>query len=194
MSSWNKIGFILTILIAMSCTDWKSKYWQSQLELERCQRAQQQTQVTIEPQKITFPQAPVQRDTIVIEMPENNIIILDKEKQNEFIVPDTAPVKIQAAKPLQYRKQYSFALQKDSMRIWITVENRIRDNQLIQTVKLDSLLYPQKTRVIMRTVNKIPEGYWSPNKVLWLFIVFSIILIAIKIHAFYIVSKARRTS
>jgi hypothetical protein len=68
-------------------------------------------------------------------------------------------------KPQQliYEREMVLPLQRDSTIVYLTLKNEIRENQLIQRVRLDSLTYPQKTIVITSTVpvEVDKSNYWK---------------------------------
>ena len=161
-------------LLLLACTDWKSKYWQAQMELERCQSSGEKTEILVEPQTIVTEEAP-QQDTIFLPVHVPGVEKTGGEAQQNKQAPRAKVSK------LQYRKQYSFFMRRDSVKIWLTIANSVQQGKLIQAVHLDSVQYPSQIRTRIRTVTVVPEGYWPlENIIKWgggfLLIIFAILL------------------
>lgn len=129
-------SFLLIVVISLilgSCTNWKAKFYQSQLDLQECRKAPADTVIIIEPGVIEYPIDSLLRDF--------NPDVLGEET-----------LTLPAMPVLNYVKEYVYKAEKDSVKIWLWVYNKISDNELRQTIRIHKVEYPREIRTITRTV------------------------------------------
>ena len=124
-------------LFTYSCTNWKAKYLVTQGDLDDCLSVEPKEIIYIEDETVKDKQA-VQTDTLYIrELEIGNREPAPTESQNP-------KSKIRNPIPeLYYDKQFDMGLKKDSVKVWLTVENRLIGNVFVQTVRIDSVKYPK---------------------------------------------------
>lgn len=138
------IYLLLSVLLLSGCVNWKARYYQSQVALERCINKEFDREVSGGDQVIVdFPDGvidappvftPVQPDTITVPDTVDNVITKHIHHYLQF--------------PPENRLFFS----KDSTFLWVTLSNTRAGDTLRQHVRIDSLKYPAKTRHHYRTV------------------------------------------
>lgn len=127
---------LFLIILLAGCTNWKAKYITANHNLDECLNAKDQEVITIETIRADI-ETPVQSDTI-------------------FIPAILKPGKIKTIRgKIDYKKSYQFTAKLDSVNVWLTIHNKLYKRLLIQTVTIDSVKYPLKTKKITRTVKEI---------------------------------------
>ena len=137
--------WMIVLLIGMmmvSCTDWKSKYWQAQLELERLRQQPPQTEVVVD--TLVVPDYPPVYDQMPIVVPD---VQADTTKP-----PVTPPT---AAAPVRIERIRREVIRKDSVTVWLTLQTRLLGTVVHSRVTVDSIRYPRVVRTIIR-VQRIP--------------------------------------
>lgn len=132
---------VLTIFIS-GCTNWKAKFYQSQIDLKECQQVKIDSSIIME--SVTWSSIsalPLDIDTFIVLY----------DTSTGYVIPS-----------FNAKEQHLCSF--DSVKAWITIENSIQNQEFIQKIYLDSFQYPLKT--IIKT-QKIPvridqTNYWKP--------------------------------
>lgn len=141
----------ISFLLLAGCTNWKAKYILAKQDLDKCQDSKTRTEWVIESEKI-IPHSVV-ADTILFEdMGDRKPEAGERKAKSEERKTDSRELKAE-------NWIRSFFINQDSIQVWISVSNSLQDNLLIQSVKIDSLIYPLKTKTIMRNVIKPIRDY-----------------------------------
>ena len=143
-----RIFTFLIILILLSCIDWKSKFYKSQMELAECMRIRSDSLIIMEDIITRFPEQTISNDTIIIYGKTDEI---RTSIPSETVLPS-------------FTRKRQFIRGSDSLKAWISIENMLVKNQFIQRISLDSIKYPVKTVIKTRDVPiEIDKtNYWKP--------------------------------
>ena len=143
-----KFLIFLIFLISLSCIDWKSKFYKSQMELAECLRIRSDSLVIMDDVITRFPGESISNDTITIYGKTDEV---KTDITSETILPS-------------FTRKRQYIRGTDSLKAWISIENILIEDQFIQRIKLDSIKYPVKTVIKTRDVPiKIDKtNYWKP--------------------------------
>lgn len=141
----------LSMLLLSGCANWKARYYQSQVALERCINKEFDREVTT-------------GDNIIVDFPDG---VIDAEPVFKPVPPDTVTVPDTVDNIvtkhihhyLQFAPENRLYFSKDSTYLWLTVTNTRAGDTLRQHVRIDSLKYPQKVRHHYRTVIEYVDSW-----------------------------------
>ncbi len=128
--------------LLFGCTNWKAKFYQSRVELERCINRDFDKEVTDGDIIVEFPGDVI--DLPPVEPGATDTIVVVDTVQNVVIRTVYRNITVDPSPTLHFAK--------DSTAIWLTVYNRIENATLLQSVRIDSLKYPAKVRHHYRTI------------------------------------------
>jgi len=131
--------FFLIILFLFSCTDWKKLYYESQLQLELCRNAPRDT---------------VEKVNIKAVYPEmESVVIDDPKRENEpDIIIDEPLENPRKKETIHFKKCYTMKVDRDSVRVYWTIENYLIGNDLRQKIRIDSIFYPERVKIVTRYI------------------------------------------
>ncbi len=152
--------YIFLSFIFLKCTNWKALYIDKKNQLDICQQAKEDTVIETEWKNILANDDNINKiynDTIYISNDDfDNIIISDLPDSNN-IVPEYI------SSTISYENKFQISISKDSIDIYLTNYNELIGNRLIQSIKLDSLKYQKKIKIIYKNipVEIDKTNYWK---------------------------------
>lgn len=128
-----KIWFIFLALFFTGCVNWKARAIMYKSQLENCQQAREEVRDTVE-------------HIIIKDLPEVDVPPSSVQLQ------DTLIIHTKEIQKILFKPKLSFRFEKDSVKIYMILKNKVISGRLIQKIKVDSVKYPKFTRVITRTI------------------------------------------
>ena len=138
---------ILFLFLAAGCSNWKARYYESRLDLERCVNQEYDSTRIGGDVIIDYPEG------VIVDLPPVTVPV---EKLYDLTGPDTVRVYFPDKNPennFLYAPSQAVEIDLDSVVVWLRLINSYTDNNLlIQQLAVDSVRFPLKVRHHYRTV------------------------------------------